>query len=93
MPDLKITKETFVSIGVLVSACAATAYIATGATNANAKIDLLTTTTTIGFDRISTRLSKIEANQDTQVRDSAAVISRIAVLEAQMRTVQSTQPK
>jgi len=39
------------------------------------------------------RLSKIEANQDTQTRDSVSIVSRIAVLEAEMKRVQSTQPK
>ena len=93
MPELKLTKETFVSVGILVTAIGATAYIVAGATNANAKIDLLTTTSAIGFDRINTRLSKIEANQDTQTRDSAAIVSRIAVLEAEMKRVQSAQSK
>lgn len=93
MPELKLTKETFVSVGVLVAAIGATAYIVAGATNANAKIDLLTTTSAIGFDRINARLAKIEANQDTAVHDSAGMLSRIAVLEADMKRVQSTQSK
>jgi len=99
-----ISQQSVVTVGVLVLAIGATAFIVAGATNANAKIDLLTGSVNSGFVRMDTRLSKIEATVDVQARDMQTqahdislyqrdTISRLSVLEDQMKRVQSTQSK
>jgi len=101
MPDLStkpiIGQETAVTIGVLVLAIGATAFIVAGATNANAKIDLLTGSVNSGFDRLSSRLGKIESTVEVQAHEISTyqrdTISRLSVLEEQMKRVQSTQSK
>lgn len=93
MPDPRpiISKDTLVPLGVLVGAITATAFIVFSATNANSKIDLLTANVTSGFATVNTRLQKIELSQDGLVHDFSSTISRISVLEAQMKEVQSAQ--
>lgn len=102
MPESKsentiISQQSMVTVGVLVLAIGATAFIVAGATNANAKIDLLTGSVNSGFVRMDARLSKIETTVDGQAHDFSAyqrdTISRLSVLEEQVKRVQSAQSK
>ena len=93
----KIGQDSLVTVGVLVLVVGATAAIVAGATNANAKIDLLTGSVNSGFDRMNTRLSKIEGTVEGQAHEISSyqrdTISRLSVLEEQMKRVQSAQVK
>jgi len=93
MPELKITKETFVSVSILLAAIGAASWITAAATNANAKVEALTATSAAGFQSMNTRLSKIESNIENFSHDLSPLNARISVLEAQMKAVQSTQVK
>lgn len=92
MPELKsentiISQQSMVTVGVLVLAIGATGFIVAGTSNANAKVEALTATTTAGLRGIETRLGKIEATVDK----ISPMAERLAVLESEMRRVQSTQ--
>lgn len=102
MPESKsentiISQQSVVTVGVLVLAIGATAFIVAGATNANAKIDLLTGSVNSGFDRLSSRLGKIETTVESQAHEISTyqrdTISRLSVLEEQVKRVQSAQSK
>lgn len=93
----KISQDSLVTVGVLVLIVGATGFIVAGATNANAKIDLLTGSVNSGFDRVNIRLGKIEGTVESQAHEISTyqrdTISRLSVLEEQMKRVQSTQSK
>lgn len=90
-----IGQDTAVTIGVVALVIGATGFIVASATNANAKIDLLTGSVNSGFVRMDARLSKIETTVDSQAHDFSSyqrdTISRISVLEEQIKRVQSAQ--
>jgi len=88
-----LSKDTLVPLGILFAAVGATAAITASATNANAKIDQLTGSVTTGFSSVNSRLAKIEATQDHMAPFQADILSRVAVLEAQMKGVQSVKEK
>lgn len=94
MPESKsentiISQQSMVTVGVMALAIGATGFITVGAANANAKVEALTATTTAGLRGIEVRLGKIEATVDK----ISPMAERLAVLESEMRRVQSMQAK
>lgn len=91
--DVEIGPNSSVRLGVAVSCGVAIATtLITGVTlavNANAKITTLQSTLVLQSDR----QVRIESKIDKLIEDGSAFSSRLATLEAQMRMVQSAQPK